>query len=235
MASRETQEFYQQNQQFTYDYPDIPANLITKLQKFNWITGTNRTPYLEVGIAGPWADMLEEARCVDHLFVEHRGGYDHQGWSSLCIHGLGATLTDSVGAYPEYKNIPESQLPYKWTEIADLCPVTTNYFKTKFPYQKYFRIRYMRLDPGGYISPHHDSTSFIMGAVNISLNNPLGCSMVLDGVGVVPFKDTGSVIAFNNSYEHIVWNQSAEPRYHIIVHGMWAPQWMDLVVNSYKT
>ena len=29
--------------------------------------------------------------------------------------------------------------------------------KNKFPYKKYFRLRYMLLEPKGFITPHHDS------------------------------------------------------------------------------
>ena len=231
MKSQETQQFYQENHAFTYQYPQVPAGI----DRFNWIVTANRTPYLELDIEGPWKAMLEEARGVDHMFVQHRGGYDHQGWNSLCIHGLGATLTDATGGYPEYRDIPDDKLNYHWTEVADLCPVTAEYFQTKFPYQKYLRIRFMRLDPGGYISPHHDSTSFNLSAVNISLNNPAGCTMVQEGIGIVPFRDEGSVFLFNNSYEHIVWNQSTEPRYHIIVHGTYSMKWPAIINISYKT
>lgn len=231
MKSRETQQFYQENHALTYQFPQVPAGV----DKFDWITNTNRTPYLELNLNGPWKEMLEEAKSVDHMFVQHRGSYDHQGWSSLCVHGLGATITDAAGAYPEYRDIPDDQLNYHWTEVADLCPITTNFFKTSLPYQKYLRVRFMRLAPSGYISPHHDSTSFRLLAVNISLNNPNGCTMVQKGVGIVPFKDEGSIFLFNNSYEHIVWNQSNEVRYHMVVHGTYGMGWPTLVNSSYKT
>ena len=131
-------------------------------------------------------------------------------------------------------SLKEKELPWKWTEIAERCPVAYDYFKNHFPYQSYMRLRFMRLAPGGFIGPHHDATSYILGAVNISLNNPAGCEMVLKDVGVVPFKNTGSVINLNTSYEHMVWNQGTEPRYHMIVHGMWNYNWNNIVINSYK-
>ena len=231
MKSQETEQFYQLNHGLTYHYPQITSGV----DRFNWIVSTNRTPYLELKIEGPWKEMLAEARSVDDMYVPHRGSYDHGGWSSLCIHGLGATLTDAAGGYPEYRDIPDDKLNYHWTEVADLCPITADYFKTKFPYQRYLRVRFMRLAPGGFISPHHDSTSFNLTAVNISLNNHMGCEMVQEGVGVVPFRDEGSAFLFNNSYEHIVWNQSTEFRYHIIVHGTYGMKWPALVNMSYKT
>jgi len=223
-------EFYQTNHNLTYTYPEL-----TNINPFGWITGAGRIPYLPLQITGPWKEILEEAQALDDLFVSHRDDGSHQGWASLCLHGLGAYHTDAASIYPEFKGIDDDKLPYKWTEIAERCPVATEYFKTQFPYQSYMRLRFMRLAPGGYIAPHNDSQTFRLGAVNISLNNPVGCEMVLEGVGVVPYQDSGSVMALNTSYNHIVWNQSDETRYHMIVHGMWNYKWNNIVVNSYKT
>lgn len=222
--------FYNQYHDCSYSYPEMP-----KINPFGWIVGPGRIPYLPLQIEGPWKEILAEVKQLDDLFVAHRDDGQTQGWSSLCLHGLGAFYTDATSIYPEFRDIPEKELPWKWTEIANRCPVAYEYFKNKFPYQSYLRLRFMRLAPGGFIGPHADATSYILGAVNISLNNPTGCEMVLKDVGVVPFNDAGSVIALNTSYEHMVWNQSLEPRYHMIVHGMWAPAWNDIVVNSYKT
>jgi hypothetical protein len=59
--------------------------------------------------------------------------------------------------------------------------------------------------------------------------------MVLEDVGVVPFQDTGSVMAFNNSYQHMVWNRSDITRYHMIVHGMPDYQvWNNIILDSYR-
>jgi len=225
------QNFYQKYHNIQYVYPKIPDGV----DKFSWIVGPGRIPYLKINLAGPWQEILKEAEMLDHLFVPHRDDGESQGWSSLCLHGLGATKTDSPSAYPEYRGIPDDQLPYAWTEISDLCPVATKYFKTQFPYSKYFRLRFMKIDAGGYIAPHHDSQTFRLGAVNISLNNPAGCEMILKDAGPVPFDSAGSVMAFNTSYDHMVWNNSTEARYHMIVHGQYLPQWRSIVVNSYDT
>jgi hypothetical protein len=222
--------FYQKYCKSTYKYPTIPPNT----DEFSWIVGASKTPYLKLSIEGPWAQILAEIKRLDHLFVPHRDDSQTQGWSSLCLHGLGFDKTDTPYMYPEFRNIPDNELPWDWTEISEQCPITTDYFKNKFPYNKYFRLRFMKLDAGGFINPHTDGTSFNMGAVNISLNNPVGCEMVLRDVGVVPFEDTGSVFAFNNSYDHLVWNQSQEARYHMIVHGQWNYNWSQIVVDSYN-
>jgi hypothetical protein len=227
--SNTIKDFYSDHSAKTYQYSLVPNGL----DAFNWITATSRTPYLKLQLDGPWAEILNEAKQLDELFVPHRGT-NSQGWSSLCLHGLGYDKTDTPVIYPEFAGIPESQLPYKWTEISERCPVATDYFKNKFPYRGYQRLRFMRLAPGGYIEPHVDGTNFMLAAVNISLNNPTGCEMVLENVGIVPFENSGSVMLFNTSHKHMVWNQGTEPRYHMIVHGQWAPAWSKIVVNSYQ-
>lgn len=187
------------------------------------------TPYIPLLIDGPWKEILEEVKKIDNLFVTHRDDYS-EGWASLCLHGYSPTKTDSDGQYPEHAG-----QNHVWTEISDMCPVATEYFKNVFPYDNYERLRFMRLSPGGYIIPHNDGDTWTISAVNISLNNPEECKMVLGGVGVVPFKDAGGAMAFNTSYEHCVWNRSSEHRYHMIVHGTQKPEfWNSIIPESYK-
>jgi hypothetical protein len=206
-------EFFQTNRNVQYRY--------TPSSDYFWITQTGQIPYLKLQLTAPWSTMLAEASALESLYVPHRDDGLSLGWSSLCLHGINATQTD-VGTGE-----------YKWTEIAAQCPVTTEFFKRQFPFYQYQRIRFMRLAPGGYITPHADGNNFVLSAVNISLNNPAGCEMVVEGVGVVPFDPEGSALAFNTSYRHAVWNQSNHARYHIIVHGEPKPAWIDLVTKSY--
>jgi len=199
---------------------------------YNWPeTFTNTIPYLPLNIDGPWKAILEEIKRVDHLFVKHRDDGYSSGWSSLCLHGLCLTCTDADSIYPELAGTDKH-----WTELADMCPIAADYFKTTFPYTAYDRLRFMRLAPGGYITPHNDGDGvhFEIAAINISLNNPDECKMVMENIGTVPFKDSGTVMAFNNAYNHCVWNRSDEPRYHMIVHG--APHWQfsNIMQQSYR-
>ena len=92
----------------------------------------------------------------------------------------------------------------------------------------------MLLEPGGYITPHNDNpVSFLGGAINMSLNNPVGCELVTTS-GVVPFRDSGSAFLFNTHYTHAVYNNSSQDRYHIIIHGDFAPNWPLVVRRSYR-
>jgi hypothetical protein len=189
----------------------------------------SKAPYLELLLDAPYAGMLQEARALKDRFVTHRP-QDGEGWRSLCVHGISAEKT----GVPEEYGYTSDQVPYSWTDIAPLCPVTVDYFKNKFPYQNYDRIRYMLLEPDGYISPHFDNPeSFLGSAVNISLNNPENCRLVTTS-GEVPFKDSGSAFLFNTNYTHAVYNNSHQDRFHIIVHGTFASDWQKVVRSSYR-
>ena len=206
--------FYEKNENIEYSFPKI-ENPTKK-----WIMEESNIPYLLLDIKNvPYAEMLQEARALDHLFVPHRDSESHYGWSSLCIHGISSKHTDQFAAYPEYAHMHNDEVPYTWTEIQDQCPVTVDFFKNYFPYDVYHRLRFMKLAPGGYITPHVDHMSICLSAINISLNNPAGCKFVFENHGTIPFSDNGSIFAIANGYKHSVWNQSLIPRYHIIVHG----------------
>ena len=182
----------------------------------NWIL-QGSLPWMELkGLDVPYKDMLAEARSLKHMFVGHRSEEgQHQGWRSLCIHGIGATKTNVAETY----GLDSKTAKYDWTEIQDQCPATVKFFKEVFPYRHYMRLRFMLLEPGGYIMPHQDHHESMLGAaINISLNNPAGCKLV-NTHGTVPFRDQGSIFFFNNHYPHCVYNGSNEDRFHIIVHG----------------
>jgi len=202
----------------------------------DWILNNSHIPYLPLYLESvPYANMLSEAQALDNLYVAHRSN-DSSGWASLCIHGITSQHTDHYAVYSEYTNLTNDRVPYTWTEIQDLCPITVNFFKNIFPFTVYHRIRFMRLDPGGYILPHSDSPDRSLRAVNISLNNPQDCDFVFENIGTIPFSNTGSIFLVANGYTHSVWNRSNQTRYHIIVHGYTTNhQYYDLVSDSYNS
>jgi hypothetical protein len=222
------QKFIAENQNNIFEYPEPPPGNVW--EQSEWIFRNSHAPYLEMDLYAPFEEMLAEARAARHRFVRHREG-DGYGWLSLCIHGISAEQTDAANMY----GYDHGEAPYRWTDIADLCPVTANYFKAQFPFQFYHRLRFMLLEPGGFIIPHSDNmTSNLGAATNISLNNPRGCRMVTER-GVVPFKNSGSIMMFNNHYQHVVYNDSNEDRYHIIVHGAWDGKlWNPIIQRSYE-
>ena len=220
--------FFDQHRNSQFQFPPIPAEFRDPYSQSNWIIFESGIPYLPLAIDGPWRTMYAEALALGNEFVTHRS--DGAGWSSLCVHGLSAKQTLSHDEY----GLTTEQADFKWTEIEDRCSVTVDYFKQQFPFSSYQRIRYMRLAPGGLIPPHSDGPGNRMVAVNIALNNPLGCEMVMEDVGIVPFKDSGGALSFNNTRNHAVQNLSDTDRYHIIVHGVWDHRYSRLLVKSYQ-
>jgi hypothetical protein len=180
--------------------------------------------------------MLEEAKKVRHLFVEHKedqliNGYNHSGWESLVIHGLESCKTRHYRYYG-YKK--EEDTAYIWTTISKLCPITTNWLKNTFPLEHYFRVRFMILKPGGYILPHRDGDNHELGKINIALNHPEGCIFKMKEHGVVPMKP-GTVMFLDVFNEHAYINKSKEDRIHIIIHpGNPNTEYEELVENSYN-
>ena len=207
------------------------------MTNFNWIINESKLPWLKLDIVFPYVKMLEEAKAIKSLFVKHRAedqiqGYRHKGWASLCIHGISPSHTTHYTSYG-YKSNEET--PYVWTDIATKCPYTYNFFKNIYPCNNYNRIRFMLLEPGGFITPHNDMANSKLAPVNIALNHPKNCVMKFSEHGIVPFKDgTAFLLDINNV--HAAYNKSNEDRYHIIVHGNYQnnKKWKQLVENSYQ-
>lgn len=200
---------------------------------YNWIKNESKLPWLPLDIKIPYKEMLNEAANIKHLFVAHRdndviGSYRHKGWKSLCIHGLSESHTNH---YTEYGYSSNDETPYTWTSIAALCPITTNWLKT-FPMEKYYRVRFMLLEPGGYIYPHRDSATNQLSPINIALNHPEGCIFKMKEHGVVPMKP-GVVMLLDVGNIHAYINNSNEDRIHIIIHGKPTEEYKELVVRSY--
>ena len=207
------------------------------MSDFKWILEESKLPWLKLTIDLPFKDMLNEAKRLKKYFVKHRAedqihGYRHKGWSSLCIHGIRANFTNQYTTYGFDSN---EQTPYKWTDVSTACPITTDFLKNSYPCDNYYRVRFMLLEPGGYIAPHTDTLKHKLSPVNIALNHPKGCIMKMAGHGTVPFKD-GEAYILDVGNTHAYYNKSNEDRYHIIVHGNYKSnnKWKELIENSYK-
>jgi hypothetical protein len=179
-----------------------------------------------------WDQMLFEAKRLQKHYVQHRSHELHAGWSSLCIHGLSSVHTESSHTY----GFTDADAPWRWTDVADWCPTIREFFKDQFDYKKYFRIRIMKLAPGGWVVPHKDSMTQEenhIGPVNVALNNPKDCDFYMDNVGILPWEQ-GRAIKLNLYNVHCVYNHSNEDRYHIIAHGWAGNSWTDRIYNNYQ-
>lgn len=177
----------------------------------------------------PHREMLEEAKALKEFYVYHRSTGHHRGWRSLVLHGLSSVHSQG---HEHYGYRDRDDIPYDWTDISRFCPVSTRFFRDTFGYDRYARVRFMLLEPGGYILPHEDVDWKSLSPINIALNNPPGCDFVMKGWGLIPFQ-AGSANMLAVGYEHAVFNDSDEDRYHIIVHGEMGEIWPGIIQGSY--
>lgn len=191
----------------------------------------SETKYLDLPIKFPYEKMLEEARSLRDKFVEHRNNTS-KGWYGLVLHGLDEHKTGSWKDYGITDHTKASEQMY-WTPVADLAPITKDYFVNIFPCNKYSRVRFMLLKAGGHIDFHSDSKGPIVDNISFVLNSPDGFEWCWkDGspnLDMVP----GHAYAMNIHYHHGLWNNSNEDRYFIIAsRNDSLPQWKQLMIDA---
>lgn len=188
-----------------------------------WIEKESHISSLKLTLDIPFKEMFEEARSCEAFFVKHREELN-PGWESVCLHGLSPHQTEDFYRYGVDKR-ETAQSQYKWTEIADRCPVTVKWLRENFPMEKFDRVRFMLLKPGGYIQAHNDMDHQRgLSATNVALNQPEDCEMIFENYGVVPWKE-GEVRRLDIGLNHSVYNGSKQDRYHMIIHGRVGNQW----------
>jgi hypothetical protein len=195
-------------------------NLFDKLLKSipgeDWILHKSRLPWLQLNITVPTEQILSEASALYSQSVLHRAhekfaNYEHQGWRSLTIFGDAPNITE------------ETDGPKNWTSIADQCPATVQFIKNYWNINDTTgRIRYMWVEPRGYILPHRDSDHHGFFATNIAITQPDGCVFRFLEYGNVPFKP-GTAFLVDTSNRHLIANDSDQLRLHIIVHSKFKP------------
>ena len=191
----------------------------------SWVMEGSNCPSLKLDLDFPAQTVLDECMAVYDQFVKHRGEM-HPGWSSMCIHGQGVQYTDPPKEYPEV------DAEFHWTELSEQCPETTKWFKVNFPFTEYHRLRFMLLEPGGYIQQHQDFDKRRLAAFNIAVSNPPGVDFAMEEAGCIPW-EVGDVRAIDIGRQHAVVNNSNEDRIHMIVHGKWNQNFKSLLCRSY--
>lgn len=214
---------------------------MTDYELADWVLNQSDIGWLELDIdfdLDAWKQETNAAR-----FVDHRGS-DHPGWNSCCIHGIDV---DKTGAWTNYGDwTSEDQVPYRWTDISEHTPVIKKFWQ-QFPYERYRRIRFMELEPGGRISPHSDAPGRLPGEkgvdmldfgvpINVAIIHPNDCFMTLEGHGTVPFEE-GKAFIINIRNVHSFVNNSNTSRIHLIAHGIPGNRkndFVELVARSYR-
>jgi hypothetical protein len=235
-------EFFEKNKNFQWVPPPIPPNLTNNFEIAKWVLNELDFGWIQLDLdidLNQWKIESKEA-----TFQKHRGD-DHPGWNSCCIHGI---YVDKTGAWTTYGYTNEDEVPYKWTSISAQTPTIKNFWQNSFPSDRYRRIRFMELEAKGIISPHSDMPGRLPGEenfdalafgvpVNIAVVHPEDCFMVLEGKGIVPFKE-GSAFIVNIRHYHSVINFSNTPRIHVIGHsfgyGSKLENFSELIARSYR-
>jgi hypothetical protein len=212
---------------FQNSRPTLPA--YNESADFEWIRTQSGLPWLLLTVDVPYQCIFEEIINIQSLMVPHRDQYaEHKGWHSFCVHGK------SHDATREDMNYNDSR-PHVWTaEAKEFMPRTVDYFDKSWPHGVFSRLRVMLLEPGGYITVHSDSEKSCLSAINIAITQPNDCYFLMEQQGIVPFK-SGRAFWLDLSNRHVVFNNSNQPRWHLIVHQTFDHlEFHKLVVNSYK-
>ena len=80
--------------------------------------------------------------------------------------------------------------------------------QNKFPFTSFDRVRFMLLEPGGFIQPHADYDERL-AAYNIAVSNPPGVDFAMEDAGCIPW-EVGDVRAIDIGRKHSVINNSNE-------------------------
>lgn len=209
-------------------------NKIPTLPEYNeqataeWIRTQSRLPWLPLDIEIPTDVVLSEIQNIKHLLTVHRDDYaEHSGWSSFCLHGKSYNATREDTYYNDSR-------PHIWTpEAEELMPKTVQFFKD-WPAASFQRLRVMRLEPGGWISIHRDTSTSSLHPINIAITQPDECAFVMEHHGKVPF-ESGKAFLLDISNLHTIFNNSNQDRWHLIVHQKFNLDFDNLVAKSYKT
>jgi hypothetical protein len=195
-------------------------------------------PWLELDItfnADVWKQQALEA---ESYYQEYRDS-DSDKWSSCCLHGLGVDKTYTADQYGH----DEYSAPYNYTDLAYRTPVITDFWKNQFPAERYTRIRFMKIEAGGFINWHNDGSIpsnidplLSILPINLAIYHPTNCEMEIEGHGVVPWSE-GKIIMINISKNHAVFNRSSKSRIHMIANvilGNRTKEFCDMLVRCYN-
>lgn len=170
-----------------------------------------KLPWLELDIDVPVQTIMEEFENVKNQLVYHRADDQlltetHKGWRSLTIYGINPSVTE------------DTEGNHAWTSVADQCPKTKQWIENTFIINNNTgRIRFMVIDPGGWILPHKDRDIHQLKEINVAITNPKGSIFRMLERGNIPF-EPGKAFILDIANRHMLHNNSNELRLHIILH-----------------
>ena len=224
---------YEKNKHLNHykTFKHIPKN-VSSWDRVKWILKESGLPTLKLNIFVPYEDILSEENQNKHLYVKHRG-INSPGWKSMAIHGTAIEDTQPKEYYIEKGKYTKETCPnYGWTKLADKCPKTKIWLEN-LGFKYFERVRFMVLEPGGWIASHADTNNRGIQAWNVSITNPKGHVFCMDNYGYVPW-EVGEMRGIDIGITHAVVNTSSEPRVHMIIHGNFGEKFCNTIITSYQ-
>ena len=226
-------DFINKNKNLSWTLPK--TNLTNPIEFTEWLVRQESVGWIRLDLKIDIDQWKKEAAIIEQFYVDHRNHQGHVGWQGCAIHGTAHTQTETSDSDE-----------FKWTEIANLTPTITDFWKHIFPAQSYKRLRFMKLVPGGRINIHNDlpeGTEFKdidplrqTISINLAITHPADCDMIVEGHGTVPWQE-GRCFIVNITKNHCVMNNSREPRVHMIAECVIGDRLMDfsnLLYSSYQ-
>lgn len=236
--------FIEASQNKSWKPPRPPSNM-SPIELTKWLFEQDEMGWLKLDIKIDLERWKIESTEAEQYYVNHRdsenyAGMKHKGWLSCCIHGLGIDKTQAE----EEAN----RSLFHWTKLSDKVPAIRNFWKN-FPVEGYKRLRFMKLEPNGWIGVHNDLPTGTENiklkdlkvldqsvAINVAVIHPHSCKFVTKEFGTVPWRE-GDVYIINVTKDHCVVNLSDTPRIHLIaeaVIGNKLNEFSELIYRSYK-
>jgi hypothetical protein len=225
--------FINNNKNLSWNLPI--THLSDPVEFTEWLVKQEDLGWIKLDLDIDLLEWKKEAAAVEEFFVDHRSHQGHVGWQGCAIHGQAYNQTES-----------SNESNFGWTELSEITPVITHFWKSVFPVQGYKRLRFMKLAPGGLINIHNDLPDGVTFneidplrqtlSVNLAIAHPSECDMIVEGCGTVPWSE-GSCFIINITKNHCVVNNSTMPRIHMIAECVVGNRLLDfsnLIYRSYQ-
>lgn len=238
----EAEKFFEKNRKYKTSLNKLPLIDSSDEDIALWILKGGHGDWLRLNLKIDFKKFLQEEKFAEDSYVSHRDNSTdnktHVGWHSCTLHGISVDKTNHWSVYG-YSQEPE----YSWTELGNKTKAIKS-FCEQLPFERLARVRFMKLSPKGFISPHNDGGDGIDWEniwnhplpINIAIDHPPSCFMTIENSGVVPFKNGQSYLV-NILKTHSVINFSDQKRKHLIVHGIVGnkkDKYCRLLADSYR-
>ena len=123
--------------------------------------------------------------------------------SNNCVVSQGVVIDQPSEIFINSTTTEANEGHHTWTSVADQCPQTKQWIQQNFIINKQTgRIRFMYLEPGGWIMPHKDRDVHKLYEINVAITNPKGCVFRMLERGNIPFAP-GKAFIIDTANKHL--------------------------------